>query len=70
MHEGLILCRFIHFGAVMVLFGMALFRSRLFAPWLRAFEAGPAGPRLERQTGVPCVRAPPFPPKAERCALT
>lgn len=52
MHEGLILCRFIHFGAVLVLFGMALFRGRLFAPWVWAFEAGPAGARLERQTGV------------------
>ncbi|KGF65000.1 copper homeostasis membrane protein CopD [Pseudomonas lutea] len=52
MHEGLILCRFIHFGAVLLLFGMALFRSRLFGPWLRAFDAGPAGLQLQRRTRV------------------
>jgi putative copper resistance protein D len=52
MHEGLILCRFLHFGAVLLLFGVALFRSRLFAPWLRAFEAGPGGTRLARQTSA------------------
>jgi putative copper resistance protein D len=49
MHEGLILCRFIHFGAVLLLFGVCVFRSLLFVPHLQPFEASPAGPRLNRQ---------------------
>lgn len=48
MHEGLILCRFIHFGAVLLLFGVGAFRSLLFAPHLLPFEASPAAPRLSR----------------------
>ena len=48
MHEGLILCRFLHFGAVLLLFGVSAFRSLLFAPLLLPFEASPAGPRLSR----------------------
>ncbi|UZJ58169.1 copper homeostasis membrane protein CopD [Pseudomonas sp. KU26590] len=51
MHEGLILCRFIHFGAVLLLFGVAAFRSLLFARHLLAFEASPAGPRLSQKLG-------------------
>lgn len=50
MHEGLILCRFIHFGAVLLLFGIGAFRS-LFVPHLRLFEASPAGPPLSRLLG-------------------
>lgn len=48
MHEGLILCRFLHFGAVLLLFGVSAFRSLLFAPLLLPFEASPAGRRLSR----------------------
>ncbi len=48
MHEGLILCRFIHFGAVLLLFGVGAFRSLLFVPHLQPFEASPAGRRLSR----------------------
>ena len=51
MHEGLILCRFIHFGAVLLLFGVGAFRSLLFIPHLLPFEASPAGPRLSRLLG-------------------
>ncbi|SEI61685.1 copper homeostasis membrane protein CopD [Pseudomonas sp. NFR16] len=42
MHDALIACRFLHFGAVVLLFGIVFFRSVLFATPLRAFEAGPA----------------------------
>lgn len=42
MHDGLIACRFLHFGAVLLMFGIVLFRRVLFASPLRAFEAGPA----------------------------
>ena len=48
MHEGLILCRFLHFGAVLLLFGVGAFRSLLFVPYLLPFEASPAGRRLSR----------------------
>jgi putative copper resistance protein D len=48
MHEGLILCRFLHFGAVLLLFGVGVFRSQLFVPYLLGFEASPGGPRLSR----------------------
>ncbi|MCF7532833.1 copper homeostasis membrane protein CopD [Pseudomonas petrae] len=51
MHEGLFLCRFIHFGAVLLLFGVGAFRSLLFARHLLPFEASPAGPRLSRVLG-------------------
>lgn len=51
MHEGLILCRFLHFGAVLLLFGIGAFRSLWFARHLRPFEASPAGPRLSRLLG-------------------
>lgn len=51
MHEGLILCRFIHFGAVLLLFGIGAFRSLLFVPHLRPFEASPAGPPMSRLLG-------------------
>ncbi|TDV50080.1 putative copper resistance protein D [Pseudomonas graminis] len=51
MHEGLILCRFIHVGAVLLMFGVGAFRSLLFVRHLLAFEASPAGPRLGRLLG-------------------
>ncbi|MBD8709140.1 copper homeostasis membrane protein CopD [Pseudomonas sp. CFBP 13711] len=51
MHEGLILCRFIHFGAVLLLFGIGAFRSLLFVPHLLPFESSPAGLRLSRLLG-------------------
>jgi len=51
MHEGLILCRFIHFGAVLLLFGVSAFRHLLFTRHLQPFEASPAAPRLSRLTG-------------------
>ncbi|WP_062381458.1 copper homeostasis membrane protein CopD [Pseudomonas abietaniphila] len=47
MQDGLILCRFVHFGAVLLLFGVELFRSVLFASYLSSFEAGMAR-RLDR----------------------
>ncbi|MGI3745128.1 MAG: copper homeostasis membrane protein CopD [Janthinobacterium lividum] len=48
MHEGLILCRFLHFGAVLLLFGVGAFRTLLFVPYLLRFEASRAGCRLSR----------------------
>ena len=61
MHEGLILCRFVHIGAVLLLFGVGLFRHLLFADALRAFNANPTRPRLDRAlhglTGVALVSA-------------
>jgi putative copper resistance protein D len=47
MQDGLILCRFVHFGAVLLLFGVGLFRSVLFASYLWPLEAGTAR-RLDR----------------------
>jgi putative copper resistance protein D len=47
MQDGLILCRFVHFGAVLLLFGVGLFRCVLFASYLSSFEAG-AARRLDR----------------------
>ena len=47
MQEGLILCRFVHFGAVLLLVGAGLFRV-LFARSLCAFEASPKRGRLDR----------------------
>jgi putative copper resistance protein D len=47
MQDGLILCRFVHFGAVLLLFGVGLFRCVLFASYLSSFEAG-ASRRLDR----------------------
>ncbi|MEQ7918322.1 copper homeostasis membrane protein CopD [Xanthomonas sp. WHRI 1810A] len=46
MHEGLILCRFVHFGAVLLLFGLLLFR-RLFRASLTPFEHGPVARRVD-----------------------
>ncbi|MBD8597789.1 copper homeostasis membrane protein CopD [Pseudomonas sp. CFBP 8772] len=51
MHEGLILCRFIHFGAVLLLFGVGAFRGLLFGRHLLPFEASRAEPRLSRLLG-------------------
>ncbi|WP_296254871.1 MULTISPECIES: copper homeostasis membrane protein CopD [unclassified Pseudomonas] len=48
MQEGLILCRFVHFGAVLLLFGTGLFRHVLFSSALQPFDASPAGLRLDR----------------------
>lgn len=48
MQDGLILCRFVHFGAVLLLFGVGLFRHVLFASSLHAFEASPARRLLDR----------------------
>lgn len=47
MPDGLILCRFMHFGAVLLLFGVGLFRGVLFASSLSALKAG-AARRLDR----------------------
>jgi putative copper resistance protein D len=47
MQDGLILCRFMHFGAVLLLFGVALFRSVLFASFLSSLETR-AARRLDR----------------------
>jgi putative copper resistance protein D len=56
MQDGLILCRFVHFGTVLLLFGLGLFRHVLFTSSLRAFEAGPASRRLDRAVGrMACV---------------
>lgn len=46
MHEGLILCRFVHFGAVLLLFGLLLFR-RLFKASLTPSEHGPVARRVD-----------------------
>ncbi|WP_346830703.1 copper homeostasis membrane protein CopD [Pseudomonas abietaniphila] len=55
MQDGLILCRFMHFGAVLLLFGVGLFRSVLFASYLSSFETG-AGRRLDRSmAGLACL---------------
>lgn len=48
MQEGLILCRFVHFGAVLLLFGTGLFRHVLFPSALQGFELSPARRRLDR----------------------
>jgi putative copper resistance protein D len=48
MHEGLILCRFVHFGAVLLLFGIGLFRSLLFKSHLRGFECSAQSLRIDR----------------------
>lgn len=49
MQEGLILCRFVHFGAVLLLFGSGLFRSVLFTSNLTAFVTRPDSRRLDLQ---------------------
>ncbi len=51
MQEGLILCRFVHFGAVLLLFGTGVFRHVLFTSALQAFEDSPARLRLDRVLG-------------------
>lgn len=48
MHEGFILCRFVHFAAVLWVFGLGAFRGLLFSSILRAFEASPARRALDR----------------------
>ncbi|TDV72843.1 copper homeostasis membrane protein CopD [Pseudomonas sp. LP_7_YM] len=48
MQEALILCRFVHFGAVLLLFGSGLFRHVLFSSALQSFEASPARRRLDQ----------------------
>ncbi|WP_268796476.1 copper homeostasis membrane protein CopD [Pseudomonas huanghezhanensis] len=40
MHEGLILCRFVHFGAVLLLFGISAF-GMLFRACLAGFNSSP-----------------------------
>lgn len=53
MHEGLILCRFLHFGAVLLLFGSSVFRHVLFRRALPGFEASATCSRFDRaQTGL------------------
>jgi putative copper resistance protein D len=47
MQDGLILCRFLHFGAVLLLFGVGLFRSVLFASYLPSLATG-TDRRLDR----------------------
>jgi len=55
MQDGLILCRFVHFGAVLLLFGVGLFRSVLFASYLSSLETD-AGRRLDRSmAGLACL---------------
>lgn len=48
MQDGLILCRFVHFGAVLLLFGAGLFRHVLFTASLPGFEATQTRQRLDR----------------------
>lgn len=48
MQEGLILCRFVHFGTVLLLFGSGLFRHVLFRSALQNFEDSPARCRLDQ----------------------
>jgi copper resistance protein D len=57
MQDGLILCRFVHFGAVLLLFGIGLFRHALFSAALPAFEASPASRRIDRASNVLAVVA-------------
>lgn len=61
MQDGMILCRFVHFGAVLLLFGVGLFRNVLFTSSLPAFEASPLRHRLDRAlaclTGVALLSA-------------
>lgn len=46
MHEGLILCRFVHFGAVLLMFGLGAF-GLLFKPRLAGFESSQVAQRVE-----------------------
>jgi putative copper resistance protein D len=56
MQEGLILCRFVHFGAVLLLFGIGFFRRVLFAQWVQPFEAEPTARTLDRALiGLACL---------------
>ena len=48
MQEGLIACRFVHFGAVLLLLGIGLFRHVLFRSSLQALDASATGARLDR----------------------
>jgi putative copper resistance protein D len=48
MHEGLILCRFVHFGAVLLLLGIDVFRHVLFRHDLGPFEASGLARRVDR----------------------
>jgi putative copper resistance protein D len=47
MHEGLILCRFVHFGAVLLLFGIRVF-GLLFNMQRAGIENSPLASRLDR----------------------
>jgi putative copper resistance protein D len=47
MHEGLILCRFVHFGAVLLLFGIRVF-GLLFSTQRASIENSPLALRLDR----------------------
>lgn len=48
MQEGLILCRFVHFGAVLLMFGSGVFRGVLFASNMAGFEASPTRQHVDR----------------------
>jgi putative copper resistance protein D len=48
MPDGLILCRFVHFGAVLLLFGIGLFRRLLFTSSLHVFEHSALSLRTDR----------------------
>ncbi|MFJ3485341.1 copper homeostasis membrane protein CopD [Pseudomonas sp. NPDC090202] len=48
MQDALILCRFVHFGAVLLLFGIGAFRGLLFGNALSTFESGARRVRLDR----------------------
>ncbi|MFY1663146.1 copper homeostasis membrane protein CopD [Pseudomonas sp. Pseu.R1] len=52
MHEGLILCRFLHFGAVLLLFGSDVFRYVLFKALLPGTESRPARWCVEKAQGA------------------
>lgn len=50
MQNALILCRFVHFSVVLVLFGTCLFRGLVFKPWLGVANGSPLDPTLKTLT--------------------
>jgi putative copper resistance protein D len=46
MQEGLILCRFVHFGAVLLLFGISVFGT-IFRPGLQGLKSSPLARRVD-----------------------
>jgi len=50
MQTALILCRFLHFSVVLVLFGTCLFRGLVFKPWLGVTNGSPLDATLKTLT--------------------